>query len=102
MKPQGKHARPRKKRGNEATPYIHAIALGCAYLPTLGTIRHLTGRHELLGHANPVLIVFVALPILFALYEVAIAILISAGCVIAEERHKTRAQREHHKALKRL
>ena len=93
MRHQPQHARPKKRRGNNATPIIHIVACGLAWIPSLNTVRHLTGTKEWLGHTNALVVVFVVVPIVFALWEVAFAAIISAGCVIAEERRKGRNRR---------
>ena len=102
MANRGKHARPKKRRGNDATPIIHIAACALAWITSLNTVQHLTGTNEWFGHTNPVVVVFVVVPIVFALWELAFAAIISAGCVIVEERRKSSAERLKRKALKRL
>jgi len=92
MKPKGKHARPRKKRGNKYTPYIHITAMGCAYAPALTTVRHLCDTGGWLLHANLWELLLAAFAT-FVIYEVAFAIVFAFATMMWVERHARRNAR---------
>lgn len=97
MKPQGKHARPKKRRGNQYTAPIHIVASVIAYFFGLGTIRHFDAKGEFLGNAHAP-VIFVMAAVFFVLWEVALAIVFAFGTMFYVERKKTRSAR----LLKRL
>ena len=95
---QPRHARPKKRRGNQWTPLIHILACGFAWWPSVVTVRHFTVEGGFLSHANPTAVVFIGGSLSFIVWEVFIAAVISAVCVIVEMRYKNR----HTRILKRL
>jgi hypothetical protein len=92
MRHQPQHARRKKQRGNEVTPFIHAVALVGAWPASLYTVRHFTAKGEFLANAH-IAFVLVAAFALYVVWEIIIAIILSVICVIVDERQKGRIQR---------
>ena len=72
---QPKHAKPRGKRGNKYTPWIHGSAIISSFLVTTNNIKGMTTLNFLASFART-LGLFVALEIAFAVVYSAIAVLI--------------------------
>ena len=98
---QPKHARPKKRRGNDATPLIHAISLVVAWPTSLYLVQHLTGKGQLLSH-TPTLVVLMMALIIYALCEIVIALVISFTCVFVEAYDKRRAKNGNRRILDKL
>jgi len=89
MRHQPKHAR-RRRRGNEVTPLLHALALVAAWPMTLVTMQTLTSG--MLAHLGTPLVTIIALGI-FAVYEIVFAFVIAFVCVVTERYEERRIQR---------